>query len=163
MPVTLNAPAPCANEQPEQDNSVISRNGLMAILMSLLQHIEAQGDTIRLGVEREELLKSAFDEQKAVVQAEQKKLNDLIKESAEQSKADPKNMEKQYEYLHKIQAQTAQVQAEESKLSYRQNNLVEEFKVGIAPAQKLIENDSNLFGGVLHTLIKSENTRSKNN
>lgn len=130
-------------------------NAFMIIMMAMLGGIDAHQDAINLGIAKEKLLKASFDEQKQAVKDQEEVLQKLVNESAND---DPSNVQKIQEDLRAVSAQMSRVQMEETKLSNVQNQMVQEMKRRIDPSQKMIENDTVMFGGMLNSYIRTERT-----
>ncbi|MFI5335040.1 MAG: hypothetical protein ACHQT8_07795 [Chlamydiales bacterium] len=131
-------------------------NGFMYAMLAMLSDIDAQQGAVNLGVEKEKVLKGNFDAQKAIVKDEEEKLKELIEKN---KTMDPNDVKKIQEALRAEQAQMSHVQAEQTKLSFVQNGMAQEMKRRIDPAQQMIQNDSVMFGGMLHSFISTERTR----
>jgi hypothetical protein len=156
---TIEAKAPQA-AQPGND---VALNAYVIILMALLGNMDAQQNGIKNSLEREQLLKVYYDEQKNAVAAEEAKLKAIIAEGNDFAKTadynNPEDLAKLQEYTRLNQSDTALVQHAESELSSAQNRIVQEFKRGVDPSQEMIKNDSVMFGGVLHSYRLTEKTK----
>lgn len=156
---TVGVKAPEAN-QPAND---LELNAFMIIMMAMLGNMDAQQNGMNCSMEKEQLLKVRYDGLNKAVQEEEAKLKALNTASADfASHANynsPADMATIQGYTNQIQAEMALVQAAESKLGNGQNQIVQEFKRGIDPAQEMVKNDSVMFGSMLHSYLLTERTK----
>ena len=138
-------------------------NAFMIIMNAMLGNMDVQQNGMNLSMEKEQLLKARYDELNKAVQEEEAKLKALNTESSDfASHANynsPADMARIQEFTNQVQAEMTLVQASESKLGNAQNQIVQEFKRGIDPAQAMMKNDSVMFGSMLHSYLLTERTK----
>jgi hypothetical protein len=152
MNIPINTTQISGSTGPAQEPSDL--NAYMVIMMSMLNSIDAQQDGIQSTIIKENLLKTEFDKQRAAVAAAEAELNKRINKQI-----DPTDSDAVHQNMREIQEQLAIVQSEQSKLSFVQNKIVRGFKQFVEPAQFMIQSDSIMFGGALHSYQLTQKTK----